>query len=48
MGVQKELDNKFSHSFQGLEKELITDFNLILNQEELLWFQKSRQNWITS
>lgn len=31
---------------QVLENKLIKELNEILNQEELLWFQKSRNSWI--
>ncbi|KAI8574007.1 hypothetical protein RHMOL_Rhmol01G0320300 [Rhododendron molle] len=41
-GVQKSMDYRFSHSLQCFEKDLITEFNEILTQEEILWFQKSR------
>lgn len=46
-GIQKAQDNLFSHNLQLLERDLISEFNNILIQEELLWFQKSRSRWIT-
>ncbi|XP_028101054.1 uncharacterized protein LOC114300374 [Camellia sinensis] len=46
-GIQKALANHFSHNLFLLEKDLIRQFNKTLLQEEILWFQKSRVNWIT-
>ncbi|KAL7165458.1 hypothetical protein ACSBR2_041192 [Camellia fascicularis] len=43
-GIQKAQSNKFSHNLFILEKELAKEYNNILYQEELLWFQKSRAN----
>ena len=31
-----------------LEKKIQQELDIVLNQEELLWFQKSREKWITS
>ena len=31
-----------------LEKKIQQELDIVLNQEELLWFQKSREEWITS
>lgn len=45
-GVQRAQANQFSHNLQCLEKDLVTDFNNILAQEEMLWFQKSWAKWI--
>ncbi|KAH7838491.1 hypothetical protein Vadar_027204 [Vaccinium darrowii] len=45
-GIQKAQGNVFSHNLFNLEKELISEYNKILAQEELLWFQKSRSQWI--
>ncbi|KAL7166943.1 hypothetical protein ACSBR2_037579 [Camellia fascicularis] len=45
-GLQKCLANNFSHSLQILEKELITQYNSTLYQEEILWFQKARSKHI--
>ncbi|KAL7260635.1 hypothetical protein ACSBR1_006322 [Camellia fascicularis] len=46
-GIQKALTDNFSHSLFTLEKNLITQFNNVLLQEEMLWFQKSRSRTIT-
>lgn len=45
-GVQRAQANQFSHNLQCLEKDVVTDFNNILAQEEMLWFQKSWAKWI--
>lgn len=46
-GIQKAQGINFSHNLFLLEKDLIFEFNQILAQEEMLWFQKSRSKWIT-
>ncbi|XP_028109540.1 uncharacterized protein LOC114308198 [Camellia sinensis] len=46
-GIQKSQSRIYSHNLFLLEKELVKDYNTILYQEELLWFQKSEANWIT-
>lgn len=46
-GIQKSQDKIFSHNMQILEKDLILEYNNILQQEEIHWFQKSRAKWIT-
>lgn len=45
-GVQDSQSKNFSHNLISLEKDLVADYNNILAQEELLWFQKSRAKWI--
>lgn len=45
-GIQKSQSTNFSHNLLLLEKDLISEYNNILAQEELLWFQKSRSRWI--
>lgn len=45
-GVQQAQSDNFSHNLLFLEKELIAYYNKILEQEEILWFQKSRSKWI--
>lgn len=37
----------FIKGLQNLEKELQKDLSLILHQEELIWFQRSRAKWLT-
>lgn len=41
-----EISRVYTHNLHLLEKELVEQYNQILYQEELLWFQKSRSNWI--
>lgn len=45
-GIQKALERVDSLSLYHLEQSLQHEFNHILFQEELLWFQKSRENWV--
>lgn len=45
-GIQKALENIDYASLVYLEHQLEKDYNTILFQEELLWYQKSRDNWI--
>lgn len=46
-GVQRSQEQNFSHNLQLLEKDLVDEYNNILAQEELHWYQKSRARWIT-
>ncbi|XP_028087357.1 uncharacterized protein LOC114288068 [Camellia sinensis] len=46
-GTQNALAENFTHSLQNLEHMLIKDYNEMLLQEEMLWFQKSRSKHIT-
>ncbi|KAL7183941.1 hypothetical protein ACSBR2_026167 [Camellia fascicularis] len=46
-GIQKAQALNFSHNLHILEKDLIKQFNSTLSQKETLWFQKSRNNWVT-
>lgn len=45
-GIQQTLERVDSLSLLHLEQALQHEFNHILFQEELLWFQKSRENWV--
>ena len=45
-GIQRSLENMDYASLTLLEKELQDGLNLVLFQEELLWFQKSREIWV--
>jgi hypothetical protein len=45
-GIQKALENIDSASLVYLEHQLQKEYDTILFQEELLWYQKSRDNWI--
>ena len=48
MGVQRELSIRKSNGLLKLKRKLQRDIDLVLRQEELLWFQRSREGWITS
>lgn len=45
-GIQMAQATNFSHNLQILEKDLVSEYNNILAQEEVLWFKKSRAKWI--
>ncbi|KAK8661409.1 hypothetical protein V6N13_091014 [Hibiscus sabdariffa] len=45
-GAQKALCTKASRFLMKLESELLLDLEKLLDQEELLWRQKSRTDWI--
>ncbi|KAG6404011.1 hypothetical protein SASPL_136245 [Salvia splendens] len=45
-GVQKILEFRGSHRLLALEAELERDLDLVLQQEESLWHQKSWSDWI--
>ncbi|CAA7053603.1 unnamed protein product [Microthlaspi erraticum] len=44
--VQEILDSGPSDALLVREEELIQDLDNVLEQEEMLWFQKSREKWI--
>lgn len=45
-GVQKKLSHRHSNGLIKLERKLRRELDFILQQEELLWFQKSLMQWI--
>jgi len=45
-GVQSYLERVDSYRHTLLEKELQQEYNHILFQEEMLWYQKSREQWV--
>ncbi|GAU43449.1 hypothetical protein TSUD_140860 [Trifolium subterraneum] len=45
-GIQSALKNIDSANLLRLQKELFTSYENILFQEEALWFQKSREQWV--
>ncbi|GLT25063.1 hypothetical protein SLA2020_002170 [Shorea laevis] len=47
-GIQNSPHYYSSSWLQGLEKNLLEEYQQILYEEELLWFQKSRVDWIAS
>ncbi|KAK8582503.1 hypothetical protein V6N13_069280 [Hibiscus sabdariffa] len=46
-GCQRSLGSKFNPFLSQLEKSLLSELEKILDQEELLWKQKSRSDWIS-
>ncbi|KAL7211242.1 hypothetical protein ACSBR2_014176 [Camellia fascicularis] len=45
--IQKAQATTYFHNLHVLELDLVAQYNKVLYQEELLWFQKSRSKWIT-
>lgn len=45
-GVQKRLENHYSAGLAELEANLVSELVTVLLQEEILWQQKSQNNWI--
>ncbi|KAK8606541.1 hypothetical protein V6N13_030822 [Hibiscus sabdariffa] len=45
-GIQKALCVKSSQFLSNIESELLVELENILDQEELLWCQKYRNDWI--
>ncbi|XP_028127267.1 uncharacterized protein LOC114323788 [Camellia sinensis] len=45
--IQKSQATIYSHNLHVLEMDLVDQYNRVLYQEELFWFQKSRSKWIT-
>ncbi|KAF7822605.1 ribonuclease H [Senna tora] len=45
-GIQKSLDNSPSTFLTNLQRDLRKQLEETLAQEELLWFQKSREQWV--
>ena len=43
-GIQKVLESYPSNNLIRLEYELKSDFEMIMTQEEILWYQKSRRD----
>ena len=46
--VQKHLVEHRTNNLLKLQKKLQKELDLILRQEELYWFQSSREDWLTS
>ncbi|KAK8658097.1 hypothetical protein V6N13_036309 [Hibiscus sabdariffa] len=46
-GIQKSLSCHPSRFLRRLESELLVDLEHLLDQEELLWRQKSRSDWVS-
>lgn len=45
-GIHTQLDLYPSSDLIHLEKDLQLEFSQVLEEEELLWFQKSQENWV--
>lgn len=45
-GIHKVLDKFYSSNLVMLEKDLQKLYDEVLAQEEILWFKKSRENWV--
>ncbi|OMO89798.1 hypothetical protein COLO4_19592 [Corchorus olitorius] len=46
-GIQKALSVRSSHQLELLERDLVSQYNKILEQEEVFWARKSRVQWIS-
>ncbi|GMI86879.1 hypothetical protein HRI_002357200 [Hibiscus trionum] len=46
-GIQRALSSRFSRFLKNLEGELLVQLEHLLDEEELLWRQKSRSDWIS-
>ncbi|KAK8639358.1 hypothetical protein V6N13_137745 [Hibiscus sabdariffa] len=44
-GIDRALNARYSHSLATLERSLRQELDLVLEQEESLWAQKSRCHW---
>lgn len=47
-GIQKHMFSGRKPGLVKLEKKLQNELDEILGQEEMIWFQKSREEWIIS
>ena len=45
-GIQRSLSRAPSHRLQKLEKELSVEYNTILEQEEIMWHQRAKVEWL--
>lgn len=45
-GVHRQLDIHPSYDLIRLERDLQCEYNKVLAHEEMLWYQKSRENWV--
>lgn len=46
-GIQTAQEINFSHNLDILERNLKKDLMNILREEESIWYQKSRVNWLS-
>ncbi|XP_019198912.1 PREDICTED: uncharacterized protein LOC109192673 [Ipomoea nil] len=47
-GIQKVQAHRYHKGLASLETKLKAELEMTLHQEELLWYQKSREEWISS
>lgn len=47
-GIQKKLADNWHNGLVKLDRKLRAELEDVLNQEELLWYQQSRESWIRS
>jgi len=45
-GIQKSLECSPSDALASLKRSLQTEYNRVLHQEELSWYQNSRDKWV--
>ncbi|CAL1361155.1 unnamed protein product [Linum trigynum] len=45
-GIQTRVANGFSPGLYKLQKKLEKELDDVLEQEEILWYQRSRENWV--
>ena len=45
-GIQRALESYYSKGLLNLEKQLKADMEEVLTQEEIIWHQKSRRDWL--
>lgn len=45
-GIQERLGRRPSRFLEELERQLISEYNDILEQEEIFWFKRSRVKWL--
>jgi len=45
-GVQRALERRWSERLVNVEREIKEELEKGMGQEEILWFQKSRKEWI--
>lgn len=44
--IQKNIEDNQSDALLAKEGELLKEFEIVLEQEEVIWFQKSREKWV--
>ena len=44
--IQEKIEHEHSDELLVKEKELLKEFEIVLEQEEVIWFQKSREKWV--